>query len=86
MRDAGLAPRFDPVGSLFGLAEGRSLDEAAREAGAHIEGVKLASRLAAHAERLGLEAPICRTIVDVLEGTPAQDAIRALMARDAGTE
>ena len=68
------------------LAEGRSLDEAAREAGAHIEGVKLASRLAAHAERLGLEAPICRTIVDVLEGTPAQDAIRALMARDAGTE
>ncbi|APX22004.1 MAG: Zn-dependent hydrolase [Rhodobacteraceae bacterium] len=25
MRDAGLAPRFDPVGSLFGLAEGRSL-------------------------------------------------------------
>ena len=37
-------------------------------------------------KNLGLEAPICRTIVDVLEGTPAQDAIRALMARDAGTE
>lgn len=69
------------------LAAGRNLDEAAREAGAHIEGVRIARRLAAHAVRADVEAPIARTIAQVVAGEVAGEAAaQALMARRAGRE
>ncbi len=68
------------------LGGGKSLREAGQLAGAHIEGVSIAARLAAHAERLQLEAPITRAIVGVLEGGSPQQAFAALMARRVGSE
>ena len=68
------------------LATGKSLREAGASAGAHIEGVSIAARLAAHAERLKLDAPITRAIVEVLEGGSPQAALAALMARRVGSE
>lgn len=68
------------------MGQGASLEAAATNAGAHIEGVQIARRLSAHAKRLRLEAPITDTLLAVIEGMPAAQAMRALMARDAGTE
>ncbi|MEM9072115.1 MAG: NAD(P)-binding domain-containing protein [Myxococcota bacterium] len=68
------------------LAGGTSLEDAGKAAGAHIEGVSIARRLAAHAERLRLNAPITQAIVEVLEGGSASDAYQALMARRVGSE
>lgn len=68
------------------LAAGTPLAAAGEEAGAHIEGVSIARRLADHAERMNLKAPITRAIVGVLEGRSARDALAALMAREVGSE
>ena len=68
------------------LASGASLAVAGERTGAHIEGVAIAHRLADHAERMSLKAPITRAIVGVLEGCPAQEALAALMAREVGSE
>lgn len=64
------------------LARSPDLEAAGREAGAHIEGVTIARRVATHAARLGVEAPIAGAIADVLDGTltPA-GALRTLMSR-----
>jgi glycerol-3-phosphate dehydrogenase (NAD(P)+) len=69
------------------LAKGSSLADAGREAGAHIEGVTIARRVADYGARIGLEAPIARMIADVLEGslTP-EGAISRLMSRQVLTE
>ncbi len=58
------------------------LDAAAREAGAHIEGVTIARRVAKFAVKVGIEAPISRVIATVLEGelTP-QSGLASLMSR-----
>ncbi len=68
------------------LAGGAPLAAAGAEAGAHIEGVSIAQRLAEHARRMDLEAPITQAIVGVLEGRSAQEALDALMAREVGSE
>ncbi len=69
------------------LARGLSPQEAAAEAGAHIEGISIAARLVAHAERMQIEAPIATMIARTLEGsTNAADAMAALMARRVRTE
>ena len=80
--------RQDRPAVLLGraLGAGKSLQEAGQLAGAHIEGVLIAARLAAHAERLKLDAPITRAIVGVLEGGSPQEAFAALMARRVGSE
>jgi len=76
-----------PEGQLGrALGSGKSLEEAGKLAGAHIEGVSIAERLAAHAERLKLDAPITRAIVGVLEGGSPREAFAALMARRVGSE
>jgi len=64
------------------LAAGKSLDEAGRDAGAYIEGVTIAQRVAEHAARKGFEMPISQAVAEVLSRqlTP-QQAIEQLMAR-----
>jgi glycerol-3-phosphate dehydrogenase (NAD(P)+) len=64
------------------LARSSDLEAAGREAGAYIEGVTIARRVASHAARLGLDAPIASVIADVLEGArTAEGAMRSLMGR-----
>ncbi len=69
------------------LAAGKSLSEAGREAGAHIEGVTIARRVAGYAATRGIEAPIAQTLADVLEErlTP-REAVERLMTRRVGAE
>lgn len=70
-----------------GLARGLSLADAGREAGAYIEGVTIARRVADYGARFGLEAPVARMIADVLDGTlTPEGAISRLMSRQVLTE
>jgi len=70
-----------------GLARGLPREEAGREAGAYIEGVGIASRVARYSERHGLDLPIARAAADVLEGGLAPErAVERLMTRKVGTE
>lgn len=64
------------------LVRGASVEEACEEAGAHIEGVRLARRVADYAIRAGQEAPIAEAVADVLEGGCApSDVMVRLMTR-----
>lgn len=69
------------------LARGLSLEAAAKEAGAHVEGVKIASRVSARAKSLGIEMPISDAIAAVVDGaiSPRQ-ALDKLMLRRARKE
>ncbi len=51
------------------LARGEPLEEAARAAGGHVEGVRLAARLAAFAREHGLPAPLTEALAEAIEGT-----------------
>ncbi|MBK7766594.1 MAG: NAD(P)-dependent glycerol-3-phosphate dehydrogenase [Sulfuritalea sp.] len=64
------------------LAEGRALPEINRELGHVAEGVPAAHEVARHAAELGIEMPITREVVAVLDGriTP-RAAVEELMAR-----
>jgi glycerol-3-phosphate dehydrogenase (NAD(P)+) len=69
------------------LARGASLEEAGREAGAHIEGVTIARRVAAFAAQAHLDAPIAEATAAVLDGKLApRDAVMLLMSRQVMTE
>lgn len=68
------------------LAEGKSLTDATREAGAYIEGVSIAERVVAFAAREGIEVPICEAIARVLAGRPAAEVLQSLMDRGASAE
>ena len=50
------------------LARGLSLEVAARNAGAHIEGVTIARRIQQHALRRAIEVPICEALAEAVEG------------------
>lgn len=64
------------------LARSRDLETAGREAGAYIEGLTIARRVARFADRVGVDAPIARMIADVLEGSKTPDeGLTSLMAR-----
>lgn len=64
------------------IARSADLGDAAREAGAHIEGITIARRVASFAERRGVSAPICRVMADVLEGkSEIKQGLSALMSR-----
>ncbi len=69
------------------LARGMPVDEAVRTAGANIEGISLARRVAVYAARQKIDAPVCQITAEVLDGkvTPA-DAIATLMARRVTSE
>lgn len=71
----------------FSIAKGKPLDVITREIGHVAEGVSTAYEVARRAEQLGIDMPITRTVVAVLEGrvTP-RDAVEQLMMRDAKTE
>lgn len=94
----GLAGFGDLVAALAGderpeiklgraLAQGASLAEAGVTAGAHIEGVSIARRVAAFAAGAKVDAPIAEMTAAVVEGrvTP-RDAVMSLMARQVMTE
>lgn len=69
------------------LAKGMSLEQAAREAGAYIEGVTIARRVADFAQRRNMEAPIAHAIGEVVGGKlSVAEAIDALMMREARSE
>jgi glycerol-3-phosphate dehydrogenase (NAD(P)+) len=64
------------------LAAGKPLAEAAREAGAYIEGVTIARRVTAHGARVGVDTPIARATAAVVDGALATaEALVALIAR-----
>ncbi|MCA9581314.1 MAG: NAD(P)-binding domain-containing protein [Myxococcales bacterium] len=61
------------------LAKGLDLDRAGVEAGAYIEGVFIARRVANFAKRAGIRTPIAGVMADVVDGTiRGKDAIAAL--------
>lgn len=83
---AAVAPDGRPELALGrALAKGGTLREAARAAGAHIEGVTMARRIATYAGKWGLETPTLSTLARVFEGTLTPDgATSELMAQPAG--
>jgi glycerol-3-phosphate dehydrogenase (NAD(P)+) len=56
------------------LAHARDLETAGREAGAYIEGITIARRVARYAARMNVDAPIARVMADVLEGQMSAEA------------
>jgi len=69
------------------LAQGATLAEAGHAAGAYIEGVSIARRVAAFAEHAKVDAPIAETTAAVVDGRlSARDAVMSLMARQVMTE
>lgn len=71
----------------LGLAQGQTLREVLASLGHVAEGVYTAATLLERGRRLGVDLPITRAVVDVLESrlTP-QDAVAVLMAREARSE
>lgn len=65
------------------LAEGSGEEEACRQIAATVEGPQTARAALALADREGWSLPICRQVVDVLEGhLTAPQAVQALMERE----
>jgi glycerol-3-phosphate dehydrogenase (NAD(P)+) len=69
------------------LAQGRSLEQAVQSLGHVAEGVSSARTVAARAQALGVDMPIVRAVVDLLDGrsTP-REAVAALMGRGPAAE
>ena len=64
------------------IARNVDLEQAGREAGAYIEGVSIARRVAAFAERVDMQVPIAAAMASVLDGhTEVEKALKALMLR-----
>ena len=69
------------------LAQGRSLDEAVQSLGHVAEGVYSARTVVERARRLGIDMPIARAVVELLDGrTTAPEAVTLLMGRDPAAE
>ena len=69
------------------MAQGKSLDEAVQTLGHVAEGVYSARTVVQRAQSLGVDMPIARCVVALLDGhmRPAQ-AVAALMGRDPANE
>ncbi|MCC6873646.1 MAG: NAD(P)-binding domain-containing protein [Sandaracinaceae bacterium] len=64
------------------MARGLDLQRAGAEAGAYIEGVTIARRVAAYAEGVGIDAPIASVLADMIAGKLSEEgAITTLMSR-----
>ena len=64
------------------VARGLTLDAAAKEANAYVEGVVIARRIQQHASRKGIDVPIAETMADLLEAkTSPSEALAKLMSR-----
>lgn len=71
----------------FAIASGKSLDAITRELGHVAEGVHTAYEVTRRAEQLGIDMPITRSVVAVLEGRIAPcEVVEQLMMRDAKRE
>jgi len=69
------------------LAQGKSLAQAVQELGHVAEGVYSARTVVQRAQSLGLEMPIAKTVVDLLDGQlRPEQAVAALMGRGPGQE
>jgi glycerol-3-phosphate dehydrogenase (NAD(P)+) len=69
------------------LAQGKSLAQAVEALGHVAEGVYSARTVVQRAQRLGLEMPIAKTVVDLLDGhLRPEQAVVALMGRGPGQE
>jgi len=69
------------------LGRGASLEEAAKEAGANIEGAAIAHQVAHFVTSRGFEAPISAAVADVLMGECSpKEAVGRLMTRSVGVE
>ncbi len=69
------------------LAQGKSLAQAIEELGHVAEGVYSARTVVQRAQSLGLEMPIAKTVVDLLDGRlRPEQAVAALMGRGPGQE
>ncbi|QNP61197.1 NAD(P)H-dependent glycerol-3-phosphate dehydrogenase [Paenacidovorax monticola] len=69
------------------LAEGRTLDQAVESLGHVAEGVYCARTVAQRAARLGVDMPITKAVVALLDGRlRPQDAVALLMGRDPAEE
>ncbi len=68
------------------LASGLALGDAVRQAGAHIEGVRIAERVSKFANDVGISMPISSVMAEVLRGKMAADeAIRVWMSGDSSS-
>src|SRR5690606_28369971 len=88
---AGLAGMADLVAAVAGderpdlalgeaLARGGSIHDAAKVAGANIEGVTMARLLVDHAARDGVELPLIATLARIFQGTIVpEDGVDALL-------
>jgi glycerol-3-phosphate dehydrogenase (NAD(P)+) len=93
---AGLAGSGDLMAAVAGdarpeiefgraLAEGHPLEEAARRAGAYVEGSSIAAQVAAFADRHGIKAPVCTALSKLIRGTiTGERVITELMSRPTG--
>jgi glycerol-3-phosphate dehydrogenase (NAD(P)+) len=71
----------------LGLAEGRSLQETLQSLGHVAEGVYCAHAVARRAEQLGLDMPVTRAVVALLDGElKPSDAVTVLMGRGPAAE
>ncbi|MCA9531642.1 MAG: NAD(P)-binding domain-containing protein [Myxococcales bacterium] len=69
------------------LGRGAPVDEAAAAAGAHVEGLELATLAAEYAASKGLSTPVATAIADMLaERTTLDETLTRLMAYPVGTE
>ena len=69
------------------LAQGKTLQQAVDSLGHVAEGVYSARTVLARAQRLGVDMPIARAVVHLLDGTlQPQQAVAALMGRDPASE
>jgi len=69
------------------LAAGKTVDETCEEIGQVVEGVKAAAAVRKVAHDLNVEMPICEQAYRILyEGASAEEAVRALMAREVKSE
>ena len=64
------------------IGQGKTLDEAAREVGAVVEGCYAAQSARELSDKLGVDMPICRAVYATLyEGAEVAPTVRALMTR-----
>lgn len=90
---AGLAGAGDLIAAVAGdgrpevafgraLGEGQSLQEAARVAGAHVEGAKIAPRVSAWADRKKVSVPLTDAVAKLIDGSASPaEIMRQLMER-----
>ncbi|MBC7173674.1 MAG: glycerol-3-phosphate dehydrogenase, partial [Polyangiaceae bacterium] len=83
---AAVAPDHRPETALgVALARGGTIHEAARVAGAHIEGVTMAQRIVEYAGKWGIETPVLGALARVFQGSLSPDkAVAELMAPQSG--